>query len=168
MTPEAVDAARNYFYELLAILGESGQVEVFRETDRELGLDLQGVQTFADADAQTLRSLGYLAEIALRREHGERLHIELDVNGRRKAQLTELRAEARAWAQEALRDNRKVELDPMAAFERKAIHEALSDVTDVKTYSVGRGAKRRIVIEPIDPSSDTPSDNQTDSGPETG
>lgn len=149
MTPEAVDAARDYFYQLLEILGESGQVEIFRETERELGLNLQGVQTFADADPPTLRSLGYLAEIALRRQHGERVHIELDVNGQRKAQLAELRTQARTWAQEALQDNRKVELDPMAAFERKAIHEALSDFTDVVTYSVGRGNKRRIVIEPV-------------------
>lgn len=160
MKPEAVDAARDYFHRLLEILGESGRIEVFRETERELGLNLQGVQAFADADAQTLRSLGYLAEIALRRQHDERVHIELDVNGRRKAQLTELRASARAWAQEALRENRKIELDPMAAFERKAIHEALSDVTGVKTYSVGRGNKRRLVIEPVQSSSD---DNPSDS-----
>lgn len=153
MKPEAVDAARNYFYELLDILGETGQIEVFRETDRELGLNLQGVQTFADADSQTLRSLGYLAEIALRRQHDERAHIELDVNGRRKAQLSELRSDARARAHEAQQTGHKVELDPMAAFERKAIHEALSDFTGVKTYSVGRGPKRRIVIEPIESSS---------------
>ena len=163
MKPEAVDAARDYFHRLLEILGESGQIEVFRETEREIGLNLQGVQAFADADPQTLRSLGYLAEIALRRRHDERVHIELDVNGRRKAQLADLRANARAWAQEALRDNRKVELDPMAAFERKAIHEALGDISSVKTYSVGRGTKRRIVIEPVRPSSDdTPDDTSSD------
>ena len=161
MTPEAVDAARDYFHQLLEILGETGQIEVFRETERELGLNLQGIQAFADADPQTLRSLGYLAEIALRRQHDERVHIELDVNGRRKAQLTELRANARAWAQEALQNQRKVELDPMAAFERKAIHEALGDISQVKTYSVGRGTKRRIVIEPIPSSSDdTSSDTE--------
>ncbi len=162
MNPEAVDAARNYFYQLLDILGETGQVEVFRETDRELGLNLQGIQTFAEADPQTLRSLGYLAEIALRRQHDERVHIELDVNGRRKAQLAELRSDARTWAHEAQRTGRKVEFDPMAAFERKAIHEALSDFTSVKTYSVGRGPKRRIVIEPLQttPADEQPSDDE--------
>jgi len=164
MKPEAVDAARSYFYELLEILGETGQIDVFRETERELGLNLQGIQTFAEADPQTLRSLGYLAEIALRRQHGERVHIELDVNGRRKAQLTELRANARAWAQDARQRHRKVELDPMAAFERKAIHEALSDFSDVKTYSVGRGNRRRIVIEPVRSSS---SADSSDDGSQT-
>ena len=162
MKPEAIDAARDYFHRLLEILGESAQIDVFRETERELGLNLQGVQAFAEADPPTLRSLGYLAEIALRRQHGERIHIELDVNGQRKAQLAELRTHARTWAQEALHSGRKVELDPMAAFERKAIHEALSDFSDIKTYSVGRGPKRRIVIEPVQSSSNdssNPSDN---------
>jgi len=40
-----------------------------------------------------------------------------------------------------------VEVDPMPAFERRIVHEFLSDAIDLKTESTGFGAKRRVVIK---------------------
>ena len=37
----------------------------------------------------------------------------------------------------------------MSAFERRIVHEFLSDATDLKTESVGFGGARRVVIKYI-------------------
>jgi predicted RNA-binding protein Jag len=40
-----------------------------------------------------------------------------------------------------------IEVDPMSAFERRVIHEFLSEATDLKTESIGTGSSRRVVIK---------------------
>lgn len=150
MNPEVVETVERYLSELFEILGESVHVQVVRQSDRDLALNLEGTAIFAQADAKTLRSLSYLAEIAVRRRLGMRIRIDLDVDGRRQQHIAELQAQARAWAERARGENRKIELEPMETYERKAIHEALSDVEGVRTYSVGRGGERRLIIEPTD------------------
>ena len=40
-----------------------------------------------------------------------------------------------------------VEIDPMSAFDRRIVHEFLSDATDIKTESDGTGLNRRIIIK---------------------
>jgi spoIIIJ-associated protein len=93
-----------------------------------------------------------LAEIAVLRRTGAAVRITLDVNRQRERHLQELRQMARRWAEEVLLEGQPMELEPMGAQERKAIHEALSGVAGVRTYSKGRGKGRRVVIEPVAPS----------------
>lgn len=42
-----------------------------------------------------------------------------------------------------------VEVDPMSAFERRVVHEFLSNASDLKTESMGFGPTRRVVIKYI-------------------
>ena len=45
------------------------------------------------------------------------------------------------------RNGKQVKLEPMSAYERKIIHLKLQDSKYVKTYSVGEGERRRVIIE---------------------
>ena len=40
-----------------------------------------------------------------------------------------------------------MEVDPMSAFERRVVHEFLSESSDLKTESMGIGRDRRVVIK---------------------
>jgi spoIIIJ-associated protein len=42
-----------------------------------------------------------------------------------------------------------IEVDPMSAFERRIVHEFLSEANDLKTESVGFGPSRRVIIKYI-------------------
>ena len=42
-----------------------------------------------------------------------------------------------------------VEVDPMSAFDRRVVHEFLSNMPDLKTESMGFGPTRRVVIKYI-------------------
>jgi len=112
-------------------------------------IDAQGVEALRRMDVRAIDALAYLAEIAVRRRTGVAVHLRLDVNRQRAHRLEELKRLALRWAEQARLENRPIELEPMEAQERKAIHEALSRVRGVRTYSKGKGTDRRVVIEPV-------------------
>jgi len=151
MDPKIKQAVEEYLQGLLDVLGEAGEIQCQRETKRELFINLQGIETFDGKDPKTLRSLSYLIEIAIRRRLGVGVRIHLDVNGYRERRIRELQELALRLAEEAVREGRSIPLEPMENYERKAIHEALSDHPGVRTYSEGQGSKRHVIIEPLPP-----------------
>ena len=61
-----------------------------------------------------------------------------------------LRSDADEAADEAIRDGRPVELDPMPASERRIVHEHLRERGGVETYSEGEEPDRYLVVAPLD------------------
>ena len=52
-------------------------------------------------------------------------------------------------AEDALQQDRPVELEPMRAPERKIVHNYLSERGDVETHSEGDEPERRLVVTPL-------------------
>jgi len=147
MKAEVEAAIRGWLGGLLEILEEPSDLR-FDEGAGEVLIDLQGVETFKGEDQETLRALSYLLELQLRRRLKERLRVHIDVNGYRHRRKEELRRMALKLAEEVKRERKRIRLNPMEPWERKAIHEALADYQGVRTHSEGRGAGRRVIIEP--------------------
>ena len=80
------------------------------------------------------------------REEYERVVVDCE-NYREKREQT-LRRLAERLADKAVRTGRKVSLEPMTPYERRIIHSALADNTDVKTVSEGKEPVRYIVVVP--------------------
>jgi len=79
------------------------------------------------------------------RKHG--LGILVDINGFQKKRVENIHAIAHMMAERARYFKSNIEVDPMPAFERRIVHEFLSDATDLKTESQGEGFSRRVVIK---------------------
>jgi spoIIIJ-associated protein len=47
-------------------------------------------------------------------------------------------------------DEGEMELEPMNAFERKIVHDAVGEITGVTSFSEGEEPHRRVVIAPDD------------------
>lgn len=75
--------------------------------------------------------------------------IMIDINGFQKKRIENLRAVAHMMAERARYFKSNIEVDPMPAFERRIVHEFLSNAIDLKTESVGFGPSRRVVIKYI-------------------
>jgi spoIIIJ-associated protein len=75
--------------------------------------------------------------------------ILVDINGFQKKKVENIRAIAHMMSERARYFKSNIEVDPMSAFERRIIHEFLSEATDLKTESVGFGPSRRVVIKYI-------------------
>ena len=75
--------------------------------------------------------------------------ILVDVNGFQQKRIENIHAIAHMMAERARYFKSSVEVDPMPAFERRIVHEFLSEANDLKTESTGEGMSRRVVIKYI-------------------
>ncbi len=74
-------------------------------------------------------------------------NILIDINGFQKKHVENIRAIAHMMGERARYFKSSIEVNPMSAFERRIVHEFLSNATDLKTESMGIGHTRRVVIK---------------------
>jgi spoIIIJ-associated protein len=77
------------------------------------------------------------------------LEIVVDINGFQKKRIESIHAVAHMMAERARYFKSSIEVEPMPAYERRIVHEFLSEATDIKTESEGTGPSRRVVIKYI-------------------
>ena len=85
---------------------------------------------------QTLADLQYIANRILFQQDKSAPKITVDVGGYRTQAREALVKKAKDAADKVRRWGDVVELEPMGAFERRIVHQALKDDADVETHSV--------------------------------
>jgi spoIIIJ-associated protein len=148
MDPTVKQTIESFLAGLFQAAGETARLHM-TEGEEGLLIDLQGASVFVGQNQRALRALAHLVEIYIKRTLGHDMSVHMDADGYRERRKAELKELALRLAEEALREQKKIVLDPMEPYERKAIHEALSTFPRVRTYSEGQGEERRVVIEPI-------------------
>lgn len=99
---------------------------------------------------QTIDAIQHLAQRIVYRGGSPEARVAIDVDGYRERRAETLRAIALDAAEEALRSDQAVELDPMPASERRIVHEYLRERGDVQTHSEGQEPERYLVVEPLE------------------
>lgn len=72
----------------------------------------------------------------------------VDINDYRKKREVFLKELGQEIAEQVIKTNKSVMLQPMSSYERRVIHLELSKNPEVATESIGEGPERRIVIKP--------------------
>ena len=98
---------------------------------------------------ETLRALQFVVNSVLSRRDEALGPVVVDVERYRSRREQELRRLAERTARRAVSTGRAVSLDPMPPADRRTIHLALADSSDVTTESAGEGADRRVVVSPV-------------------
>lgn len=96
---------------------------------------------------QTLNALQQLAQLVANKHSTQFKVVRVDVGDYRERRQQSLEQLAGRMADRAVRTGRRVQLEPMPAYERKVIHHALSSRMDIETYSEGSDPYRYLVIE---------------------
>lgn len=111
---------------------------------------------FLDRGGEALSALNHIVRrivenkiIKNDKETGAPLGINMliDINGFQKKRVENIHAVAHMMAERARYFKSSIEVDPMSAFDRRIVHEFLSDAVDLKTESLGEGLSRRVVIK---------------------
>ena len=76
------------------------------------------------------------------------LRLFLDVDGYKASRNQSIIDLANKTAEQAIKIERNIHLDPMNAYERRIVHTTLQDREDVTTESTGEGEKRHVVVKP--------------------
>lgn len=97
---------------------------------------------------QTLEALQELTRVVVGQRLATRARVIVDVEDYKRRQRSRLAARAREIAQRVARTGREVRLEPMNAFERKVVHDAVAGVPAVESVSEGVDPDRRVVVRP--------------------
>lgn len=147
------DAAADYLEELLDIADLDGDIDIFVENGRASVAvladkdDADGLAVLIGRDGEVLDALQELTRLAAQAKTGERSRLLLDIAGWREGRRTTAAAIAAEAVARVRAEGASVELEPMPAYQRKAVHDAVAEA-GLRSESDGAEPNRFVVIHP--------------------
>jgi spoIIIJ-associated protein len=148
---EQADLAEDFLRGLLEVMGldaevDSGYVEGIMYVDVFGADDSDAMGLLIGRHGQTLDALQEVVRSAVQRTTAERCRVMVDVEDYRKRRRSQLGQRVRSVAAKVRRTGRPERLEPMNPYERKVVHDAVSEVDGVESASEGEDPDRRVVI----------------------
>lgn len=145
----ARDDTLDFLEGLLEAMGLEGEVQA-EVTEGAIRATVNGedLGVLIGRHGRTLEAVQELLRAAVQRQAQTRVRLSLDIEGYQEGRRQVLEQHAQEMAEEALREG-EARLEPMGAFERKIIHDAVSSIEGVTSESEGEEPNRRVVIRPI-------------------
>ena len=150
---EQAEAAADFLDGLLDVMQLDADVEPVL-ADGTLYVDVwgpessEGMGVLIGHHGHTLDGLQELVRAVVQRQFEGRCHVVVDVEDYRKRRRSQLVRRAREVARRVGKTGRAEALEPMTAFERKIVHDSVSDIAGVETGSEGEEPNRRVFIKP--------------------
>ncbi len=154
--PAVEAAAQEVVGEMLQLLGYEEPSFELRDSLLPPGLEDRssivlsirgpGTERLLAENARALNALQFLARLVLLRRLGRWANLLLDVGDDRARRMRELCQLAEQSAALVEREGRPVSLPPMTPYERRVVHLALRDRSDVTTQSIGHGENRKVTV----------------------
>ncbi len=154
---DITEVAKGVLETLLTMMGvvasvvpQAESVAEGEEAATSINLDITGddLGILIGRRGQTLSCLQYIVRLIVGHQTEFWVPIVLDVEGYKQRRYESLRALAWRLAEQVKTRGVSFTLEPMLAYERRIIHLALADHSDVTTESIGEGGARRVVIQP--------------------
>lgn len=150
--PDQPEAARlrTFLRTVLREMGLAARITITEGPD-ELRAEIAGddLGILIGRRGQTIDAVEYLAGIAVFPGIHPRKHVEIDAEGYKERRRRQVERVALRKADEVAKRGRPVQLQPMTPAERKIVHLALRERSDVATASQGREPNRSVVITPL-------------------
>ena len=148
-TERLEQAGKQFLLGLAKFIDEDATVDV-EAKENEILFSIKGQKLgkligFKGENLSAIQML--LSGLKAKGEGAVRLYLDIDGYKANKNQaLIDL---ANKTAEQAVKIERNIHLDPMNAYERRIIHTTIQERSDVTTESTGEGEKRHVVVKPI-------------------
>ena len=147
---EEGDIAADYLEELLDIADIDGDIDIEVRNGRTYisivaEEETEGLESLVGDDGEVLEALQELTRLAVLSATESRSRLVLDINGYRQERTGHLQKIAEDAAASVKETGKPVALEPMSAYERKIVHDAVADLGLV-SESEGEGNGRHIVV----------------------
>jgi spoIIIJ-associated protein len=147
---EPAERVRAILERIVADLDLDASVSVEEDDDEiRASVDGEDVGLLIGRRGQTIDAVQLVCYQAAFQGLPERKRVTVDAAEYRERQGETLRRQADLAAEDALRDGREIEMEPMGSNERRVVHEHLRDRTEVETYSEGDEPNRFVVVAPL-------------------
>lgn len=147
-TPEDVAAtAEEFVAGLLKSLELEGEVASSIEGDTAtIEVSGEALGGLIGRRGQTLDALQEITRTAVQRRLKGRVRVLVDVEGYRARRRASLAEYARSIAERAKERGTEIELEPMTAYERKVVHDAVAEIEGATSFSEGVEPNRKVVV----------------------
>ncbi|MDI3210958.1 R3H domain-containing nucleic acid-binding protein [Arthrobacter sp. AL12] len=147
---EEGDVAADYLEELLDIADIDGDIDIEVRNGRTYisivaEEESAGLDSLIGKDGEVLEALQELTRLAVLSATENRSRLVLDISGYRSERAGELQKIAEDAVTSVKESGETVALEPMSAYERKIVHDAVADLGLI-SESEGEGADRHIVV----------------------
>jgi len=144
---ESLEFARTYTADLLTFFGVNVEVTAALEDEViELCIPSTDINSILiGRGAETLRSLQFMISTVLRNKGAALTRVNLDVADYKRQRADRLAEKAREWIEE-VRKTGNSHVERLNAADRRIVHQVATEFSDIKTFSEGDGAERRITI----------------------
>lgn len=155
MTNKPSEEVKEFITEIVNMLSISAVVTA-EETQGEdsqtrikIGIETEEASPLIGHHGETLNSIQHLANTLIFQKYGPGYSVLVDIAGYREEKMTKLLEIAENAASKAKFLNKPVALYPMNSYERKAVHEKITQIEGVRSESEGVDEGRRVIIYPV-------------------
>jgi len=146
---EVIQFIKEYIQNTLKQMGFNAQIEIFNKED------VPTYRIYSDNDAlligkngKNLKALQHIVQQAIKKEINNNFKFVLDISNYQEKKEKHLVYLAKNIAREVASTKVEVKLDSMNSYERRIIHNALTNNKKVYTESIGEEPNRCVVIKP--------------------
>ena len=139
--------AKEFVSGLLEAMALEATVDTSLEPDRAV-IEVNGedLGMLIGRRGQTLDALQEVTRTAVQRRLRSRVRLLVDVEGYRSRRRASLAEYATAMATRAKERGTEIELEPMNAYERKIVHDAVAEVDGASSFSEGEEPQRKVIV----------------------
>lgn len=143
------DAIKEFLKEIIENMGLEVSFEVVTKDERTtIKMYSNNNPIIIGKNGHTLKSLENLAKQKIQNDTGIFYRINLDVSNYKEKIAKSIERLAKNTAREVAKTKIPVALDNMTSYERRIVHNVLTDFKGVKTESEGEEPNRHVVIKP--------------------
>lgn len=146
---DVVTFIKEYLIDITKKMGLNINIEVKKRDDNiKFVMYSDNNAILIGKNGKTLESLNLITRQMLSQELGFVFRFSLDVEEYKQKRENDLERLAKRTAREVASTKIEVKLDSMNSYERRIVHNALTDRKDVYTESIGEEPNRCVVIKP--------------------
>lgn len=145
---DPIEEGKKYLLQLLSDLCLEGTVEVaLAQHSVTFNIDSNNNGMIIGREGKTLQAIQTLTSQVVNQYTKSHLKVLVDINGYKQQHNQKIEYFARKIAKEVTQTKIDAKLDPMNAYDRRLIHQALSDWKHIQTVSEGADPNRYIMIK---------------------
>lgn len=145
---DPIEEGKKYLLQLLNDFNLTGTVEIIPSKQSitfNVNSDNNGL--IIGREGKTLQSIQVLTSQVVNQYTSKHLKVLVDIGSYKENQIKKLEALAKKTAKEVLHSKIDAKLDPMNAYDRRIIHNTLSDWKNIRTVSNGVEPNRYLTIK---------------------
>ncbi len=148
---DVIDFIKAYLKEITSLMGISAEFEVQkRERFIKINMISDNNPILIGKNGRTMLAIQNILRQTLQTQTGSKINIILDTNDYKEKQQKNIERLAIKLAREVRKTKVEVKMDRMNSFERRLVHNKLTDFKGVTTKSEGEEPNRCVVIKPVE------------------